>query len=139
LTALYTVLVEGDDLEDPISDSVRSILDGHIVLSRKIAQRGRYPAVDITQSVSRLAASIVSEPENSLINEVTRVLATYETSRDLIEVGAYKAGTHSEIDRAIRLSPSIEQFLAQRPTEIERRNVAMERLQRLIREPARSA
>ena len=139
LTALYTVLVEGDDLEDPISDSVRSILDGHIVLSRKIAQRGRYPAVDVTQSVSRLAASIVSEPENSLINEVTRVLATYETSRDLIEVGAYKAGTHSEIDRAIRLSPTIEQFLAQRPTEIERRNVAMERLQRLIREPARPA
>jgi len=139
LTALYTVLVEGDDLEDPISDSVRSILDGHIVLARKIAQRGRYPAVDVTQSVSRLAASIVPEAENKLISDVTKLLATYETSRDLIEVGAYKAGTHSEIDRAIRLTPLIEQFLAQKPAEVERRGAAMERLRRLLEEPARSA
>jgi flagellum-specific ATP synthase len=139
LTALYTVLVEGDDLEDPISDSVRSILDGHIVLSRKIAQRGRYPAVDITQSVSRLASSIVSEAENRLISEVTRLLALYETSRDLIEVGAYKAGTHHELDRAIRLTPLIERFLAQQPAEIERRGIAMERLRRLLEEPGRAA
>jgi len=139
LTALYTVLVEGDDLEDPISDSVRSILDGHIVLARKIAQRGRYPAVDVTQSVSRLAASIVPEAENKLISDVTKLLATYETSRDLIEVGAYKAGTHSEIDRAIRLTPLIEQFLAQKPAEVERRGVAMQRLKRLLEEPARPA
>jgi flagellum-specific ATP synthase len=139
LTALYTVLVEGDDLEDPISDSVRSILDGHIVLARKIAQRGRYPAVDVTQSVSRLAASIVPEAENKLISDVTKLLATYETSRDLIEVGAYKAGTHSEVDRAIRLTPLIEQFLAQKPAEVERRGVAMERLRRLLEEPARPA
>lgn len=139
LTALYTVLVEGDDLEDPISDSVRSILDGHIVLSRKIAQRGRYPAVDITQSVSRLASSIVSEAENRLISEVTRLLALYETSRDLIEVGAYKAGTNNELDRAIRLTPLIERFLAQKPAEVERRAIAMERLRRLLEEPGRSA
>jgi flagellum-specific ATP synthase len=139
LTALYTVLVEGDDLEDPISDSVRSILDGHIVLARKIAQRGRYPAVDVTQSVSRLAASIVPEAEDKLISDVTKLLATYETSRDLIEVGAYKAGTHSEVDRAIRLTPLIEQFLAQKPAEVERRGTAMERLRRLLEEPARPA
>jgi flagellum-specific ATP synthase len=139
LTALYTVLVEGDDLEDPISDSVRSILDGHIVLARPIAQRGRYPAVDITQSVSRLSSSIVSEAQNRLIAEVTRLLATYETSRDLIEVGAYKAGTNSEIDRAIRLTPLIERFLAQKPAEIEPRALAMERLHRLLAESGRAA
>jgi flagellum-specific ATP synthase len=139
LTALYTVLVEGDDLEDPISDSVRSILDGHIVLSRKIAQRGRYPAVDITQSVSRLASSIVPEAENRLIGEVTRLLALYETSRDLIEVGAYKVGTNNELDRAIRLTPLIERFLAQQPAELERRGIAMERLRRLLEEPGRAA
>ena len=139
LTALYTVLVEGDDLEDPISDSVRSILDGHIVLSRAIAQRGRYPAVDITQSVSRLASSIVSEPENRLMSEVTRLLSVYESSRDLIEVGAYKAGTNSEIDRALRLVPQFERFLAQKPAEVERRATAMERLRKILEEPVRAA
>jgi len=139
LTALYTVLVEGDDLEDPISDSVRSILDGHIVLSRAIAQRGRYPAVDVTQSVSRLASSIVSEPDNRLMSEVTRLLALYETSRDLIEVGAYKPGSNGEIDRALRLVPQFEKFLAQKAAEVERRSAAMERLRKILEEPVRAA
>ncbi len=138
LTALYTVLVEGDDLADPIADSVRSILDGHIVLSRAIAQRGRYPAVDVTQSVSRLSSAIVNEAEGRLIAEAVKLLALYESSRDLIEVGAYRAGTNTAVDRAIKLVPELEQFMAQRPDEAESRAAAMERL-RVILEPARRA
>jgi flagellum-specific ATP synthase len=139
LTALYTVLVEGDDLSDPIADSVRSILDGHIVLSREVAQRGRYPAVDVTRSVSRLTSAIVSEAENRLIVETIKALALYESSRDLIEVGAYRAGTNSGVDRAIKLMPDLEQFLAQRPNESERRQVALERLRSLVEPAGRAA
>jgi flagellum-specific ATP synthase len=139
LTALYTILVEGDDLADPVSDTVRSILDGHIVLSRAIAQRARYPAVDITQSVSRLASSIVCEADGRLLAEVTSLLAAYEASRDLIEVGAYRAGTNAVVDRAIRLVPLVERFLAQKPDEFERRAAAMARLRKLMEEAARPA
>jgi flagellum-specific ATP synthase len=137
LTALYTVLVEGDDFNDPISDSTRSILDGHIVLSRAVAQRGRYPAVDITQSVSRLASSIVSDGEGRAMADVVKMLATYETSRDLIEVGAYRAGTNPAVDRAIQLLPSIELFLAQRPDEVEPRGESMRRLTALLAAPVK--
>ena len=139
LTGLYTVLVEGDDLTDPISDSVRSILDGHIVLSRAIAQRGRYPAVDITQSVSRLASLVASEAEARLMTETVRLLAAYETSRDLIEVGAYRAGTNVTVDRAIKLVPQIEKFLAQKPADVERRAASLERLRKIVEEPVRAA
>ena len=132
LTALYTVLVEGDDLTDPISDTVRAILDGHIVLSRSVAQRGRYPAIDVTQSISRLTSSIVADADLRVIGDAVKALALYETSRDLIEVGAYKAGTNSGVDRAIKLVPEIEQFLAQRPQESERRGPAMARLRAIL-------
>ena len=139
LTALYTVLVEGDDLADPISDSVRSILDGHIVLSRSIAQRGRYPAIDITQSVSRLTASLVSEADGTVIADVIKLLATYEASRDLIEVGAYRAGVNAAVDKAIRLMPQLEAFLAQRPDESGTRMAAMQRLRKLWEETRAAA
>jgi flagellum-specific ATP synthase len=139
LTGLYTVLVEGDDFNDPISDSTRSILDGHIVLSRAIAQRGRYPAVDVTQSVSRLASSIVSDSDGRAMADVVKTLALYEASRDLIEVGAYRAGTNATLDRAIRLVPGIEDFLAQRPEEVEPRSVSLQRLNTLLTAPAKAA
>ncbi|HEV7610174.1 MAG TPA: FliI/YscN family ATPase [Steroidobacteraceae bacterium] len=132
LTALYTVLVEGDDVNEPISDSVRSILDGHIVLSRDIAHRGRYPAIDIPRSISRLATALVTDKERALIAEVVKLLATYESSRDLIEVGAYRAGTTPAVDRAIALNPVLEQFLAQKPEESEARGEACARLERLL-------
>jgi flagellum-specific ATP synthase len=138
LTAFYTVLVEGDDLNDPIADSVRAILDGHIVLSRAIAQRGRYPAIDITQSVSRLASSIVSEGDAQVMADAIQLLAAYETSRDLIEVGAYRAGTNAVVDRAIKLVPEIERFLAQRPGDVAPRGAAMDQLRKLLHEPARA-
>jgi flagellum-specific ATP synthase len=138
ITALYTVLVEGDDFNDPISDATRSILDGHIVLSRDIAQRGRYPAIDVTQSVSRLASSVVAEADARVMTEVVKLLALYETSRDLIEVGAYRAGTNPAVDRAIQLVPALEQFMAQRPDEVESRAAAMQRLRTILATPVRS-
>jgi flagellum-specific ATP synthase len=132
LTALYTVLVEGDDVNEPISDAVRSILDGHIVLSRDIAHRGRYPAIDVTRSVSRLATSLIDERERAIVADAIKLLATYETSRDLIEVGAYRSGTTPAVDRAIQLVPALEQFLAQRPDETEARAAACARLEKLL-------
>lgn len=134
LTALYTVLVEGDDMADPIADTVRSILDGHIVLSRAVAQRARFPAIDIMQSISRLTSAIVSTPERQLITEAVKTLAQYESSRDLIEVGAYRAGTTPAVDRAIKLVPELEKFMAQTPEEVESRAAAMERLRRIMSE-----
>jgi flagellum-specific ATP synthase len=132
MTALYTVLVEGDDVNEPISDTVRSILDGHIVLSRDIAHRGRYPAIDVTRSISRLATALISEKERAVVTDAVKVMATYESSRDLIEVGAYRAGTTPAVDRAILLMPALEQFLAQRPDESEARAVACKRLESLL-------
>jgi flagellum-specific ATP synthase len=132
LTALYTVLVEGDDMADPIADSVRSILDGHIVLSRSVAQRARFPAIDVTQSISRLASAIVTEPERQVVSDAVKLLAQYESSRDLIEVGAYRQGTNAAVDRAIKLVPELEKFMAQRPDEVELRATAMERLRLLV-------
>lgn len=132
LTALYTVLVEGDDLADPIADSVRAILDGHIILARAIAQRGRYPAIDVTQSVSRLAAAIVPDAERRVANDAVQTLALYETSRDLIEVGAYRAGSNAAVDRAVKLVPELERFLAQQPDEVESRAAAVERLRAVM-------
>jgi flagellum-specific ATP synthase len=129
---LYTVLVEGDDVNEPISDTVRSILDGHIVLSRDIAHRGRYPAIDVPRSISRLASALVSERERAVMTDAVKLLSAYESSRDLIEVGAYRAGTTPALDRAIHLVPAIEQFLAQRPDETEARADACMRLERLL-------
>lgn len=132
LTALYTVLVEGDDMNDPIADTVRSILDGHIVLSRAVAHRARFPAVDLTQSISRLALSIVGEADRQLLTDAVKTLALFEASRDLIEVGAYRQGTNAALDRAIKLVPELEKFLAQRPDEIESRGDAMRRLAAIL-------
>lgn len=117
LTALYTILVEGDDHTDPIADNVRAILDGHIILSRTLAQRGIYPPIDILASISRLVNELVSRERTNLIDDVTKVIASYETSRDLIEVGAYQPGTNPDIDRAIDLMPKIENFLTQDVTD----------------------
>jgi flagellum-specific ATP synthase len=132
LTALYTVLVEGDDVDDPISDSVRAILDGHIVLSRAIAQRGRFPAIDITRSVSRLASEVASAQEYRSAQDALELLALFESSRDLIEVGAYRAGSNKALDRAVRLVPLLEKLLAQAPDEFERRGNAVTQLRQLL-------
>lgn len=117
ITGIYTVLVEGDDTQDPVADSARAVLDGHIVLSRRIAESGRYPAVDVEASISRVMNSIVSDEHRKLAMELRRVSACFEEHRDLISVGAYKAGSDATVDRAIRLYPAIERFLMQDPDQ----------------------
>ena len=113
ITAFYTVLVEGDDQADPIADSARAILDGHIVLARRIADAGRFPAVDVEASVSRVMHEIVDTPHLELARRFRRVVAAYEAHRDLIAIGAYQRGSDPRVDEAIALWPRIEQYLQQ--------------------------
>lgn len=113
ITALYTVLVEGDDLSDPIADSVRSILDGHIVLSRALGERGHYPAIDILQSISRLAPVIMPQEQFRASAMLRDLVSAHREALDLIQVGAYVAGSDPRVDTAVRLMPHIDRFLRQ--------------------------
>jgi flagellum-specific ATP synthase len=113
ITGLFTVLVDGDDHNEPIADAVRGILDGHVVISRSIAERGRYPAIDLLKSVSRTLPDALSADENRLRLEARRLLSTYNDMEEIIRLGAYKAGSSPEVDRAIRLVPAIERLLSQ--------------------------
>jgi flagellum-specific ATP synthase len=117
ITALYTVLVEGDDLSDPIADSVRSIIDGHIVLSRGLAEKGHFPAVDVLRSISRLAPEIAAEPIMRSAANVRDMLSTYRDAQDLIQVGAYVTGSDPRVDTAINAQPHIDAFLRQKVTD----------------------
>ena len=113
ITGILTVLVENDDLADPVADSARSLLDGHIVLSRKLADRGHYPAVDILQSVSRLMPMVVSEEHKSAAQKLKGTYATYIDAEDLINIGAFSRGSNRRIDGAIALIDRINDFLIQ--------------------------
>jgi flagellum-specific ATP synthase len=113
ITGLFTVLVEGDDHNEPISDACRGILDGHIVLERAIAERGRYPAVNILRSLSRTMPNCNTEVENTIIREARRHMSVYEDMAELIRLGAYRKGSDPAVDEAIRLYPAIEEFLSQ--------------------------
>ncbi len=117
ITGLYTVLVEGDDMNEPIADATRGILDGHIVLSRKLAAKGQFPAIDILQSISRVMADIVSDDMKTIATMGREVLATYQEAEDLITIGAYKQGQNPKIDRAVALIDPLTQFLKQKATE----------------------
>lgn len=117
ITAIYTVLVDGDDLMEPIADSSRSILDGHIVLSRKIAEEGLYPAVDVLKSISRLSSSVASDKQKNLSAKIKDVLATYEKSEDLINIGAYKDGSNRKIDESIKYIDRVRNFISQKVDE----------------------
>jgi flagellum-specific ATP synthase len=117
ITGLFTVLVEGDDHNEPISDAVRGILDGHIVLERNIAERGRFPAINILKSVSRAMPGCNSAQEQRIVAEARGPMATYEDMAELIRLGAYKAGTNAEVDSAIKLNPQLEAFLTQKKDE----------------------
>jgi len=113
ITAFYTVLVEGDDHNDPIADAARAILDGHIVLSRQLAESGQYPAIDIEASISRLAPQIIPPQTLQQVQTFRRNYSLYQQNRDLINVGAYQAGSDTEIDQAIRMQPELMRFMAQ--------------------------
>jgi len=113
ITGLYTVLMESDDMNDPIADTVRSILDGHIVLSRKLAAAGHYPAIDVLQSVSRVMIDVVAREQIQQANRLKEVLATYSEAEDLINIGAYAKGSNPRIDYALTMIDQIRQFQKQ--------------------------
>jgi FliI/YscN family ATPase len=113
ITGFYTVLVEGDDFNEPICDAVRSILDGHIVLSRALAARNHYPAIDVLNSVSRVMGAVTSADHRSYAGLARRLLAAYEKARDLVNIGAYASGSDPEIDAALAVLPAISAFLQQ--------------------------
>lgn len=113
ITGLYTVLVDGDDFNEPITDTARSILDGHIMLSRKLAHRNHYPAIDILQSISRCMSQIVDRDHKQAAGKLKNVLATYNEAEDLINIGAYKNGSNANIDYAIEKIDAVNEFLMQ--------------------------
>ncbi len=117
ITGLYTVLVDGDDVNEPISDAVRGILDGHIVLSRKLAALGHYPAIDVLNSISRVMINIVQEKHNEAAKKIKELLAVYQEAKDLIDVGAYQQGNNKKIDLAIKYIDEINAFLCQEVKE----------------------
>jgi FliI/YscN family ATPase len=113
ITGFFTVLVEGDDFNEPICDAVRAILDGHIVLSRQLGAAGHYPAIDVLQSVSRLAPRLSSPEQREAAIKIREAMATHQRSEDLINLGAYASGANPKLDAAIRLRPQLLDFLRQ--------------------------
>ena len=118
ITALYTVLMEGDDISDPIVDIVRGIVDGHIFLSRKVAEMNHYPAIDVLGSISRLMSAIATPEHKSAAGKMRQLLALYRENKDLIDVGMYQPGSNPKLDIAIEMNPKINAFLQQRTTDI---------------------
>ncbi|MBW7886942.1 MAG: FliI/YscN family ATPase [Bacteroidetes bacterium] len=117
ITGLFTVLVEGDDMNDPVADTVRSILDGHIVLSRRLASAGQYPAIDVLNSISRVMTSVTSEKQRTHVHQFLDTLATYREAEDLINIGAYAKGSNSKIDEAVKRIDTYRTFLKQKREE----------------------
>ncbi len=132
ITAIYTVLADGDDQNDPVVDTARSILDGHIVLSRELAQRGQYPAIDVGASLSRVMSDVVSPQQSALARRLRALVSAYESNRDLFLMGAYRAGADPLIDRGIALHPQIAEFLKQDTAERVGLDQAMTELHMLI-------
>lgn len=132
ITAFYTVLTEGDDPQDPIADSARAILDGHIVLNRQLADAGHYPAIDIEQSISRVMNSLITPHHQERARQFKQLYARYQRARDLISVGAYVAGSDPLLDRAIAIYPSLEAFLQQAVEERSEGNISEQQLDELL-------
>ena len=132
ITAFYTVLVDGDDFNEPIADAVRGILDGHIVLSRTLAARNHYPAIDVLGSVSRLMSEIATQDHKQATSTARELMATYKDSEDLINIGAYVKGSSTKIDKAIKYNDSIESYLKQGIDETTEFGVSLNRLKNIF-------
>lgn len=132
ITAFYTVLTEGDDLQDPIADAARAILDGHIVLSRELAESGHYPAIDIESSISRVMPSITSQEHQDLAQNMKQNYSLYQQNKDLIAIGAYNKGSDARIDQAINLLPVIKFYLQQKMKEVIPYDQSLAQLQEII-------
>ena len=133
ITGVYTVLVEGDDTNEPIADTVRGILDGHIVLSRALANANHFPAIDVGASISRLMVEIVSPEHRQLAGQLRDIMGVYEKNADLVSIGAYKAGTNSKLDYALSKIDAIHQFLMQGTDEAFSYEESLNQLQRILR------
>ncbi|TAK79391.1 MAG: FliI/YscN family ATPase [Dehalococcoidia bacterium] len=136
ITAFYTVLVEGDDLSEPVADTVRGTLDGHIVLSRALAAENHYPAIDVLASVSRVMPAVATPEHRQEASRLRELLARYQRSRDLVQIGAYQRGTDAALDEALDRLPAIEAFLRQAPEESEALAETVERLTAAVYPPA---
>lgn len=132
ITAFYTVLTEGDDLQDPIADAARAILDGHIILSRELADSGHYPAVDIEGSISRVMPMVTSNEHQNLARQLKQIYSVYQQNKDLIAIGAYTKGNDPRIDQSINVLPVINFFLQQQTQEIIPYEQSIEQLQEII-------
>ncbi|RZS91419.1 flagellum-specific ATP synthase [Motilibacter rhizosphaerae] len=132
ITGLYTVLVDGDDHNEPIADAARSILDGHLVLTRRLATAGHFPSIDVLDSISRVAGAVTTPQQKAAAGELRRLLAAYRDAKDLIEIGAYAAGTNPDVDRAVALMPHADAFLRQAMHDVTPAPLAWEQLQALV-------
>jgi len=135
ITGLYTVLVEGDDLQDPIGDAARSILDGHVVLSRRLATSGHYPSIDVLESLSRVAPVVTTPDQQQDATTLRRLLAAHRDVKELVEIGAYAAGSNPDADRALALLPRIDAFLRQRVGEPSTSEQAWTDLHQMLEQP----
>jgi len=131
ITGIYTVLVEGDDFNEPVADAVRSILDGHIVLTRDLADQGHYPSIDVLKSVSRLAPDVTPAPVIAAGRDLVRMMATFQRVEDMVNIGAYAAGSNPEIDQALNMVHPIRAFLQQSVEERSTLDQAFEDLKKL--------
>ncbi|WEF32851.1 FliI/YscN family ATPase [Pseudoduganella chitinolytica] len=132
ISALYTVLVEGDDFNEPVSDIVRATLDGHIMLTRELAHEGHFPAIDVLQSASRLASALTDAGERATMATAVELLATYERNRQMLDMGAYRAGSNPAIDKAVELFPALRAFLRQPVEQLAQRTASMAQLRQLV-------
>ncbi|HMO73515.1 MAG TPA: flagellum-specific ATP synthase FliI, partial [Paracoccaceae bacterium] len=132
ITGLYTVLADGDNQDDPVVDTARSILDGHIVLSRELAQRGQYPAIDIAASLSRVMTDITTRDHQDMARTFRALSASYEANRDLVLMGAYRPGADALLDRAIAMHDTLTAFLGQRAGEIVPLDESVAQLARIL-------
>ena len=133
ITGIYTVLVEGDDTNEPIADTVRGILDGHIVLTRKLANENHFPAIDVNASISRLMVNIVDEEHREVASKLRDILSVYAKNEDLISIGAYKSGTNPKLDFAISKIDKVNEFLMQKIEENFSKEEIFQKMKEILR------